>query len=181
MNNFFIKSLPKLAIVAATTVFFSCNLNTSPDQFFGVAVLNTNTITDFGTDRLAQHIQAETKEFADRPESKKNGDEATTFVNNKVLYMEKVLKDIKELPENEDTKEIKDLSLSIYEYVIPVYKNEYTNYAKLCDSKGPEDQKQKIILDIEKKYVPKFEDKFALLLEKGKAYAEKHDLNVKWD
>lgn len=95
--------------------------------------------------------------------------------------MEKVLKDIKELPENDDTKEIKDLSLSIYEYVIPVYKNEYTAYAKLCDAKGPEDQKQQIIQNIEKKYVPAFEDKFALLLEKGKAYAQKHDLNVKWD
>lgn len=181
MNNFSLKSIPKLAVIAAATVFFSCNLNTSPDKFFGVAVLNTNTITDFGTDRLAKYIQLETKEFADRPETKKKGDEAVTFVNNKVLYMEKVLKDIKDLPENDDTKEIKNLSLSIYEYVIPVYKNEYMAYAKLCDAKGSEEQKQQIIQDVEKKYVPAFEEKFSLLLDKGKAYAQKHDLNVKWD
>lgn len=183
MNIFSLKALPKLAMATAVTAFFfvSCNLNTSPDKFFGVAVLNTNTISDFGTDRLANHIQLQTKEYPDRPSTKKKGDEAVTYVNNNVLYMEKVLKDIKELPENDDTKEIKDLSLSIYEYVIPVYKNEYTAYAKLCDAKGPEDQKQQIIQNIEKKYVPAFEDKFALLLEKGKAYAQKHDLNVKWD
>ncbi|MCX2453830.1 hypothetical protein OQX61_21355 [Pedobacter sp. PLR] len=181
MNNFSLKSLPKLAIIAATTVFFSCNLNTSPDDFFGKAVLNTNTISDFGTDRLARHIQQATLEFADIPSSKKKGDEAQIFINNKVLYMEKVLKDVNELPENDDTKEIKALSLSTFEYVLPVYKNEYTAYAKLCDAKGPEDQKQTIIQNIEQKYVPKFEEKFALLLEKGKAYAQKHDLNVKWD
>lgn len=181
MNSFSLKSLPKLAIIAATTVFFSCNLNTSPDKFFGVAVLNTNVINDFGTDRLAKGIQSEALEFPNVPSSKKKGDEASIYVNNKVLYMEKVLKDIKDLPENDDTKEIKDLSLSIYEYVIPVYKNEYTAFAKLCDAQGPEDQKQEIIQNVEKKYVPAFEEKFALLLEKGKAYAQKHDLNVKFD
>ncbi|MBB2148006.1 hypothetical protein [Pedobacter gandavensis] len=181
MNHFSLKSLPKLAIIAATTVFFSCNLNTSPDKFFGVAVLNTNFVNDFGTDRLAKHIQLETLEFADRPSTKKKGDEAQNAINNKILYMEKVVKDVMELPENDDTREIKALSLSIFEYVIPVYKNEYTAYAKLCDEKGPEDQKELIIQNIEKKYVPHFEEKLALLLDKGKAYAQKHDLNVKWD
>lgn len=183
MNIISVKSLPKIAIVAATTAFLfvSCNLNTSPNDFFGVAVLNTNMINDFGTDRLAKTIQLQTLEFADRPSTKKKGDEASNFVHNKVLYLEKVRKDIEELPENDDTRAIKELSLSIYEYVIPVYKNEYSTYAKLCDAKGPEDQKQQIIQDIERKYVPAFEDKFALLLEKGRAYAEKHSLNVKWD
>lgn len=180
MNIRSIKSISKLALITAATAFFfvSCNLNTSPDQFFGVAVLNTNTISDFGTDRLARHIEMQAKDI---PSTKKKGDEAVIYVNNNVLYMEKVLKDIKELPENADTKEIRDLSLSIYEDVIPVYKNEYTAYAKLCDAKAPEDQKQLLIQNIEKKYVPAFEEKFALLLEKGKAYAQKHDLNVKWD
>lgn len=183
MNNFSIKSLPKIAIVAATTAFFfvSCNLNTSPIDFFDTAVLNTNVINDFGTDRLAKHIQLETLEFPDKPSTRKKGDEASKSVQNKILYLEKVKRDVEGLPDNDDTKEIKDLSLSIYEYVIPVYKNEYTAYAKLCDTKGPEVQKEQIIQDIEKKYVPAFEEKFALLLEKGKAYAQKHDLNVKWD
>ena len=130
MNIRSIKSISKLALITAATAFFfvSCNLNTSPDQFFGVAVLNTNTISDFGTDRLARHIEMQAKDI---PSTKKKGDEAVIYVNNNVLYMEKVLKDIKELPENADTKEIRDLSLSIYEDVIPVYKNEYTAYAKL--------------------------------------------------
>jgi len=152
------------------------------DDFFGVAVLNTNTITDFGTPRLAKQINDETTEFPDIPSSKKNGDEAMIRVQNNILYMEKVLNDIKALSANDDSRKvIKEQAIALYEFVIPVYKNEYTAYAKLCDAKAPQAQKDEIIASIEQKYSARFEALYTALLTNGKAFAEANHLNVDWN
>jgi len=152
------------------------------DKFFATAILNTNTINDFATPTLAGHINAETKEFPDIPSSKKNGDEAGKMVENKILYMEKSLNDIKALSANsDDRKVIKEKSIALYEFVIPVYKNEYTNYAKLCDSKADETQKEALAQSIEQKYGPTFEKMYTDLMETGKTFATENNLNVDWN
>lgn len=172
--------LSTLAVAAALT-FTLQSCSEDPDKFFGVAVLNTNTISDFGTPNLANHINDETKEFADIPSSKKKGDEGVQYVARNLSYMEKSLKDIKALSESGDQrKEIKAQSIALYEYVIPVYKNEYTAYAKLCDTKAPQEQKDEIIKSIAQKYNAEFERKYGQLLESGKAFADKNGLNVDW-
>ncbi|AMR31658.1 hypothetical protein A0256_09595 [Mucilaginibacter sp. PAMC 26640] len=152
------------------------------DKFFDVAVLNTNTIVDFGTPKLAKHINDETTEFPDIPSSKKKGDEASIYVKNNILFMEKALKDIKALTANDDhRKAIKEQSVALYEFVIPVYQNEYTAYAKLCDAKASQAQKDEIIRSIEEKYSAQFEKHYAALLSKGKAFAKDNNLNVTWN
>ena len=152
------------------------------EKFFDVSVLNTNTIVDFGTPILAKHISDQTTEFPDIPSSKKKGDEAVTYVNNNVMYMEKSLKDIKGLTANNDErKAIKEQAIALYELVIPVYKNEYTAYAKLCDAKAPEAQKLEIVKSIEEKYSSKFVQQYEALLTKGKAFAKENNINVSWN
>lgn len=54
-------------------------------------------------------------------------------------------------------------------------------YAKLCDAKAPQEQKDLIIKGIDEKYNEEFEKKYIALLEKGKAFAKDNNLNVKWD
>lgn len=188
MKNFPSQIYRKLSVVALSgTLLFSSCVAESPDKFFGITVLNTNMISDFGTPRLAKSIEDQTKEYPDIPSSKKEGNEAQKMIENKYLYVEKVIKDIKglsdlqPLTDKEDTKEIKALSLSVFEMVLPVYKNEYMTLAKLCDTKAPQEQKDEIIKTIAEKYNPAFEEKFELLMEKGKAYASKHNLNVNWN
>jgi hypothetical protein len=144
--------------------------------------LNTNTITDFGTPSLAKHINDETIEFADIPSSRKKGNEAITYVQNNILYMEKSLKDIKALSADDDSRKvIKERSLALYEFVIPVYKNEYTAYAKLCDSKTPQTQKDEIVARIEKMYTAGFESRYGALLSVGKVFAAENKINVNWN
>lgn len=159
----------------------SCSMPKTPEEFFGIAILNTNLINDFASPRLGKRIQEETLEFADIPSSKKKGNEAFQNVQTTVLILEQNLQKVKDLPDNDSTKAMKDEAVALYEYVIPVYKNEYTAYAKLCDAKGPQDQKASILESIDKKYAAEFERKYSSLLQKGKAYAEKHNLNVNWD
>lgn len=152
------------------------------DKFFATAVLNTNTISDFATPILAKHISDETLEFPDIPSSKKKGDEAVKFVQNNIMYMEKSLKDIKALNANsDDRKAIKEKSVALYEFVLPVYKNEYTNYAKLCDSKADDSQKEAVAIAIEQKYGATFEKMYTDLMENGKIFATENNLNVNWN
>lgn len=174
-----ITTLPIFLLLAVFLFLQSCS--EPADKFFGVAVLNTNTISDFGTPILAKHINDETTEFPDIPSSKKKGDEAVTSVQNNILYMEKSLNDIKALSASDDTrKTIKDKSAELYEFVIPVYKNEYTAYAKLCDSKAPQAQKDEILKAIEQKYSAEFESRYAELLAMAKVFAQENNLNVDW-
>ena len=170
------------AVLLFTFSIFLQSCSEPADKFFGVAVLNTNTITDFGTPRFAKQLNDNAIEYPDIPSSKKNGDEASNVVKNKVLYMEKVLKDLNALSANDDSRaEIKKQSIALYEFVIPVYKNEYTAYAKLCDTKAPQEQRDEILKSIEQKYTNEFEKKYTALLSSGKAFAEKNNLNVNWN
>ncbi|SDZ79990.1 hypothetical protein [Pedobacter hartonius] len=169
-----------IALLLTISLFFqSCS--EPADKFFGVAVLNTNTINDFGTSTLAKHISDETLEFPDIPSSKKKGDEAVTSVNNNVLYMEKSLKDIEALSASDDSRKgIKEKAIALYKFVIPVYKNEYTAYARLCDNKAPQAQKDEILNAVEQKYSAEFESRYAELLAKGKIFAEQNNIPVDW-
>lgn len=170
----------RFAILILITLFFSACSET-PEHFFDITILNTNMINDFASPDLARHLNDETKEYPDIPSSKKKGNEATTSLNNKILYLEQSLEKVKKLSTSGDEeKEIKALSQQLYELVIPVYKNEYLAYAKLCDSKGSQSAKDEIINSIDQKYGARFEQNFNALMEKGKAYAQKNNIQVNW-
>jgi hypothetical protein len=168
----------------ALLIIFSLSVQSCAEpaeRFFGTAILNTNTISDFATPTLAKHINDETTEFPDIPSSKKKGDEAVKLVQNNILYMEKSLSDIKSMNANsEDRKVIKEKSIALYEFVIPVYKNEYTNYAKLCDTKADQAKKDELANAIEQKYSAKFEKMYTELMEIGKVFAAENKLDVSW-
>lgn len=170
----------RFAILILITLFFSACTET-PEHFFDITILNTNMINDFASPDLARHLNDETKEYPDIPSSKKKGNEAATNLNNKILYLEQSLEKVKKLSTSGDEeKEIKALSQQLYELVIPVYKNEYLAYAKLCDSKGSQSAKDEIINSIDQKYGARFEQNFNALMEKGKAYAQKNNIQVNW-
>ena len=173
----------KLSVILffiSTILLQSCS--EPADKFFDVAVLNTNTMTDFGTPILAKHINDETIEYPNTPSSKKKGNEALTQVQNNILYMEKALKDIEALSANSDSrKALKEQAISLYKFVIPVYKNEYTAYAKLCDAKGSQEQKEELAKLIEQKYYTGFEKRYTTLIASGKAFAQANNIDVHWN
>lgn len=183
MQNIFKMITPYCAFALFVVFALSIQSCSEPaDKFFDTAVLNTNTINDFATPILAKHINDETVEYPDIPSSKKQGDEATKMVQNNILYMEKSLKDIKALSAgSDDRKTIKEQSVALYEFVIPVYKNEYTNYAKLCDNKASQAEKDALIQSIDQKYRLKFETLYSALLNTGKDFAKANKLNVDWN
>lgn len=138
-------------------------------------------INDFASPDLARHINDETIEFPNIPSSKKKGTEAAENIKNKILFLEQSLDKIKKLSASGDEeKEIKKLSTQLYEMVIPVYKNEYMAYAKLCDGKGSDEEKEAMVKNIDQKYGLRFEQNYNALMEKGKIYAKENNIQVNW-
>lgn len=163
------------------SLFFTACQAPSPENFFGKVVLNTNLIADFAPDRFGKRLEQETVEFADIPSSKNAGDEAQKTVDIKIQTVEKALKDINALHvSDDDAKALKEKSIALFEKVLPVYKNEYTAYAKLCDKKGSTEEKQVLLQKIQQDYMPGIDKTFDEVYVLGKAYAEKHNLNVNW-
>ncbi|CAM4013831.1 hypothetical protein SAMN06265348_101173 [Pedobacter westerhofensis] len=163
------------------SVLFLTSCSAPPAEFFDITVLNTNAFNDFASPDLARHINDETKEFPDIPSSKKKGDEAANTIKNKILYIEQSLEKIKKLDASGDEqKEIKDLSIALYEMVIPVFKNEYMAYAKLCDAQGNQGAKDALVNEIDLKYRARFEKSYDALMQKGKTYAAENDIQVNW-
>ncbi|WP_316800808.1 hypothetical protein [Pedobacter frigidisoli] len=181
MNKFQALSFKTFSYFLILAVLFFSACSETPERFFDIAILNTNMINDFASPDLARHINDETKEFPDIPSSKKKGNEAVTNITNKILYLEQSLDKVKKLSvSGDEEQEIKALSTSLYELVIPVYKNEYMAYAKLCDAKGSQSAKEVLIKDIDQKYGMRFEQNYNRLMEKGKAYAQEHGIQVNW-
>lgn len=162
-----------IKILVTCLLFLMACRTTTPEKFFGIAVLNTNLISDFGTPALAKHINAERSV----PSDTKNGN-AETRVKTSIQVIENSLKNIRELNETAETIEIKKLSARLFEYVLPVYKKEYLDYARLCDQHAPQQQKDVIIQSINEKYNTEFEKLYTLLISKGKAYAAANGINV---
>ncbi|AJW65132.1 hypothetical protein VO54_03706 [Elizabethkingia miricola] len=157
----------KLFFIVLGLFLVSCQANT-PDQIFQKAVLNTNQITEFGTEIYRERLE--------------KGDETQKSVDIKIQVIEKVIRDIKDLnTSDEDSKALKEQSIKLFETVLPVYKNEYSAYAKLCATKhsSPE-EKQALLKKIEQNYLPKTNVLFDELYNMGHQYAEKHQINVKW-
>ena len=99
----------------------------------------------------------------------------------KIEVIETNLEKIKQLEQTDDTKTLLQSSLAIYEYVLPVYKNEYRQLARLYDEGAPKEQIQSLEQLIKNKYFSTFETMSNTLTTVAKPYAEKHNIQVKWD
>ena len=181
MNKLQALSQKTLFYFLAFSIFLLSACSETPEKFFDIAILNTNMINDFASPDLARHINEEAKEYPNIPSSKKKGDEAVNTITNKILYLEQSLEKVKKLSASgTEEEEIKNLSMQLYELVIPVYKNEYLVYAKLCDDKRNQDDKDALVKKIDEQYGLRFEQNYNALMEKGKTYASEHNIQVNW-
>ncbi|MYZ59111.1 hypothetical protein EH151_04290 [Elizabethkingia anophelis] len=135
-----------------------------PDKIFGKAILNTNLIAGFNPEIYGERLE--------------KGGEAQKSVDIQIQVIEKAIRDIKDIKtSDEDSKALKEQSIKLFETVLPVYKNEYSAYAKLYAAKdsSPE-EKQALLKKIEQNYLPKTNVLFDELYNMGQQY----QINVKW-
>ena len=160
-------------------LFFSACTPIPAEKYFGVAVLSSNFLVGFANSGQLRELESPTVKM-----SEKNGQpeamQRKEVIGSKIEYVEKNLQNLKELKETADTKDILQASLALHEYVLPIYKNEYGELAKLYDEGASKERIQQQAQLIEEKYFAHYDQLFNRLIAVGKLYAEKHAIKVNW-
>ena len=172
------KKLFILPLMLGIAMLLGACSNPTPENYFDTAVLNTNIINDFGSETLTGQIVAMNVKYNGTTPNGPNA--ASKMIDSKVQYIEKVLKDVKGLKETDDTREMVQTSITLFEYVLPVYKNDYSALAKLSDQGGSKEDIESLGKEIANKYGPRFDSLFSALTAEGKKYAADHKIQVNW-
>jgi hypothetical protein len=157
----------------------SCN-TASPDDYFARAVLNSNMLVGFANNGLERELDQPSVKMVDGDVNRTEPMKRKEIIDGKIQYMEEQLGKIKNLKVTEDTKEMLDASVSLHEHVLPVFKNEYQQLAKLYDDGAPKEQIQSLTQSIHDKFYPRFDELYNKLIAVGKVYAAKHSIKVNW-
>lgn len=166
-------------LVLTCQILTSCNL-TSPERYFDITVLNCNSITGISGDGLMNELESPSVKLKEGSKSDVVPMTRKETIDLKIVVIEDNLKKLGELSETAETKEMIQTSTSLHEYVLAIYKNEYRELAKMYDEGAPQEQIQAKGQVIHDKYNARFEELFSKLTMLGKAYAEKHNISVKW-
>ena len=171
-------SLLRLCAAAMLVAFAACN-QPSAEKAFDVAVLNTNMIVGFahtGMERALESPSAKMGKTKDEVVQMKREE----VVDDKRKFAEANYEKLKAFSQTDETKDIIQGSIALHELVLPVYKNEYMQLAKLYDSNAPESEIAKLKKVIHDKYFLRFEVAYNNLINSGKLYAKEHDIEVRW-
>ena len=176
----------KIKIVILVLVAFiiqSCEINNTPENYFDRAVLNTNLVVNIGsTDLNSMVLQKENKSLMGSVDGKFIAQEsAELYITSwQIVDIENKIKSIEELKPTEETKEMIDRSLKLFNFVLERYKTEYVAIAKLLDNGAPKSEIEAAITDFDAKYITKFEELHNSVLEVGIPYAEANGIQVSY-
>lgn len=175
------KTLAYYALITLCCLqFFSCNMST-PENYFDQAVLNTNMLVGFANNGFERQLEQPSVKLVEGTKDQTAPMKRKEIIDNQIHFVDESLAKIKSLKETADTREMLKASIAVYEYVVPVYKNEYTQLAKLYDENASKDQIASLSKSINDKYAAGFEQRLNALINIAKPYAARHNINVKWD
>ena len=166
-------------------IFFCCCLfnigckTASSEKYFDLAVLNSNMLVGFanmGQLRELESPSVKLVENSNQPVAMKRNE----IIDQKIKFIETNLEKLKELKVTTDTKDMLQTSLALYEFILPVYKMEYGQLARLYDEGASNEKIQMQAQTINDKYYPHFNELYTRLISIGKLYAERNSIKVNW-
>ncbi len=173
--------LMRLFLCAAVCCAFTSCDNASPRTTFERTVLNCNMIADFASKGLRRQLDSPSEKLTDAKAGASAPMKRKEVIDDKITFVEKSLEKIRKLGQSGDAKDIVQASIALHEYVLPVYRNDYQQLAKLYDDGAAKGQIDALAATITTKYGPGFAALFDKLTTAGKAYASQHDIRVVWD
>src|SRR5687768_5219484 len=108
--------------LSLSILFTSCN-SLSPEKTFEIAVLNSNMIVGFASDRLSRELESPSVKLVEN--NKTETMKRSEVIQSKIDFSEEVLGKLKGMKTTDDTKEMINASVAVYEYILPVYKTDY--------------------------------------------------------
>jgi hypothetical protein len=166
------------AILIACLALLSCSSNT-PQQYFEKAALNCNFLNGFAGYEVKRELATPSEKLVDEKTMKMAPVTRVEMVKEKLQTVEANFAKVKSLAVTEDTREMLAASTALYEYVLPVYKNEYAQLAALYDDAAAADKIEAMEKSIIEKYQAKFLELYNRVLTTGKTFAAKHNISVR--
>ena len=167
-----------LFVCTASLALYSCN-SATPQKNFELAALNCNLLYGFAGYELKRDLASPQEKLVDEKTMKMARITRGEVVKEKLTRVEENYEKVKSLGSNDDAAAMIKASLVLYEFVLPVYKNEYTQLAALYDKNTAPG----IIVAAEKKirdkYAARFEELYKNVTNTGMVYAEKNGLKVR--
>ena len=158
----------------------SCEQPT-PHDYFARAVLNCNLLHGFGGNGLQSELDSPSVKLTDAKTGASAPMKRKEVIDDKIASIEQSLAKVRKLKVTDDTKDIVQASIALHEFVLPAYKNEYQQLAKLYDDGAPRAQIEALASAMTTKYGPGFAALSERLTAVGNPFAERHDIKVKWD
>lgn len=169
-----------LFLAIACSFFLGACDTATPENYFDRAVLNCNLMHGFAGSALRRKLEHPSVKLSD---DKKSETVMTRkeVIDDDLTSIEASFAKVKKLKETDDTRDVLQASIALYEYVLPVYRTEYQQLARLYDEGAPRDQIDALAKAIETKYRPGFDTLSDRLTAAGKPFAARHGIKVKWD
>jgi hypothetical protein len=172
-----ISHLSAFIFLLLSILVMACS-SATPEKTFEIAVLNSNMIVGFANDRLSRELESPSVKLVEN--NKTETMKRSEVIQSKIDFSEEVLGKLKGMKETDDTKEMINASVSVYEYILPVYKSEYQQLAKLFDENASEQSIRAQTESIHNKYYQKFDQHYNNLINLGKSFAQRHNIKVNW-
>lgn len=153
----------------------------SPKTRFERAVLNCNFMHGFADDGMLRQLESPSAKLTNVATGASAPMKRTEVVADKIAFLEQSLEKVRKLSLSGDSKDMIQASIALYELVLPVFKNEYQQLAKLYDDGAPRSDIDALAATIHTKYSAPFHAQFDKLTALAKPYAAKHDIKVIWD
>lgn len=161
--------------------FIACN-SVTPEKYFDIAVLNCNRLHGFAGTGIQRELETPSVKMIDGDKGKNVPMmKRKEVIDEKIQFIEESREKLKKLNATDDTRRMLQASTALYDYVLPVYKDEYRQLAALYDENAPREKIDLLAKSISDKHYPKFVKLFDKLTDAGKSFAAKHHINVQWD
>ncbi len=160
---------------------FTACTGSSPEHTFNTAVLSCNTIYDFANEGLLRQLESPSVKMINGDKDKFAPMKRKEVIEDKIQMITDNHNKLKQLKETADSKEVIGASRALYDYVLPVYKKEYMELARLYDEGAAKESIALYAQAIQDKSYPGFASLFDKMTAAGKAHAKKHNINVQWD
>jgi hypothetical protein len=162
-------------IITCLTLFSCSN---TPREYFDRAALNCNLLFGFAGYELKRDLANPSEKLVDEKTMKMAPVTRKELVEEKLERIEENYQKVRSLGNDADAADMVKASLALYEFVIPVYKNEYHQLAALYDNGSPAGKIEELEKSINEKYEAVFLRLYNAVGAAGKAYAAKHGIQV---
>lgn len=170
-------TLPGIAVICII-IFTGCS-SVSKEEYFNTAVLNTNLLSGFAGNGMYRQLDSPSEKLGENNETVPVS--RSEIINSRIEILNDNFEKLKGLKVTDDTKEMIQASVALYEFVLPVFKKEYMQLAELFDNGASEERTRNESQIIHDKYFSKYEELYNKLISIGKVYAEKNSIKVHWN